>query len=137
MISILLIVILVSLLFLVGYKNKEQSQNENWIEFGETDSGIAYYDNNSVNISNNIVICKVKFDAKNKTFTSHVVITYQIDYNNKFINTIKSVNIGNNGKKSILKNNTSCSFAQYTEANKNANIIEVIKHLVIKDENQI
>lgn len=124
--NILLIVIFVAMFFLVGCTNKKEQEKENWVEYGKTDSGIAYYDVNSLNNSNNIVTCKVKFDAENKTYLNYVVITYQIDYNKKNIMTMKSISVDNKGKETVLESNVSGDFEQYAEANKNANIINVI-----------
>ena len=112
--------------FLVGCTNKKEQEKENWVEYGKTDSGIAYYDVNSLNNSNNIVTCKVKFDTENKTYLNYVVITYQIDYNKKNIMTMKSISVDNKGKETVLESNVSGDFEQYAEANKNANIINVI-----------
>lgn len=124
--NILLIVIFVAMFFLVGCTNKKEQEKENWVEYGKTDSGIAYYDVNSLNNSNNIVTCKVKFDTENKTYLNYVVITYQIDYNKKNIMTMKSISVDNKGKETVLESNVSGDFEQYAEANKNANIINVI-----------
>ncbi len=124
--NLLLLVIFVSILFLFGCGSKKQQENENWVEFGKTDSGIAYYDINSLNNSNNVVTCKVKLDSENKTYVNYIVITYQIDYNNKFIKTIQAISVQNNGKETKLDHNVSGDFEQYAKANQNANIINAI-----------
>ena len=122
--NILLIIIFVSMLFLVGCGSKQQA-NENWIEYYNTNRGIAYYDETSLTKVDNVVNCKVKRVVYN-TSLDYVINSYNIDYSNKTITRTNTVSVEKNGKKYITKGPSSESFKEYNKRNKDENIVKTM-----------